>query len=292
MSLNEAAQPPVLWVGVVAGVPAGRDGQRRQLGEDRVAAHAGGRGESADGESGEEAGEVGARDHGMSAPAVVTLLTGVFLLPRSRSLERPRLDPVGALLSVAGIAGLLYGFIEAPDYGWTSPQVVGPLLALPAGLERLPSCALLKEAGDHSPAVFLEGMIADAMGPDDGTEALPQRLDREQFGVLALDCAPECGHEGALALGMTGELLVLQSDEVADPGTILATLEVDDCDPAVVDDPITWLVVAVREVQANRPGREAAGPFSQGGELGRWHEALGFCETSADGGERLFCITV
>jgi len=66
---------------------------------------------------------------GMAALAVVTLLAGLFLLPRSRAAERPRLDPVGALLSVAGIAGLLYGFIEAPDDGWASPLVLASLLA-------------------------------------------------------------------------------------------------------------------------------------------------------------------
>jgi EmrB/QacA subfamily drug resistance transporter len=65
---------------------------------------------------------------GMAALALVALLTGIFLLPRSRALERQKLDLIGALLSVAGIAGLLYGFIEAPVYGWTSPQVLGPLL--------------------------------------------------------------------------------------------------------------------------------------------------------------------
>ena len=41
-------------------------------------------------------------------------------------------------------------------------------------MERLPSCALLQEAGDHCPAVFLEALIAHAMSPDDGAEALPQ----------------------------------------------------------------------------------------------------------------------
>jgi EmrB/QacA subfamily drug resistance transporter len=65
---------------------------------------------------------------GMAALALIALMTGVFLLPPSRAPERQKLDPVGALLSIAGIAGLLYGFIEAPVYGWTSPQVVGPLL--------------------------------------------------------------------------------------------------------------------------------------------------------------------
>jgi hypothetical protein len=35
---------------------------------------------------------------GMAALAVVTLLAGAFLLPRSRAPEHPRLDPVGTLL--------------------------------------------------------------------------------------------------------------------------------------------------------------------------------------------------
>jgi EmrB/QacA subfamily drug resistance transporter len=66
---------------------------------------------------------------GMAGLALVALIAGVFLLPRSRAPERHKLDPAGAILSIAGIAGLLYGFIEAPVYGWTSPQVIVPLLA-------------------------------------------------------------------------------------------------------------------------------------------------------------------
>jgi EmrB/QacA subfamily drug resistance transporter len=69
---------------------------------------------------------------GMAGLAVVALIAGAFLLPRSRAPERQKLDLVGALLEIAGIAGLLYGFIEAPDYGWTSPQVVVPLLTAAA----------------------------------------------------------------------------------------------------------------------------------------------------------------
>ena len=65
---------------------------------------------------------------GMAGLALVALIAGAVVLPRSRAPERHPLDPLGALLSVAGIAGLLYGFIEAPDYGWTNPMVVGPLL--------------------------------------------------------------------------------------------------------------------------------------------------------------------
>jgi MFS family permease len=66
---------------------------------------------------------------GMAGLAFIALAAGIFLLPPSRAPERQKLDLIGALLSIAGIAGLLYGFIEAPVYGWTSPQVVGPLLA-------------------------------------------------------------------------------------------------------------------------------------------------------------------
>ena len=51
-----------------------------------------------------------------------------------------------------------------------------------------PLCALPQEVGDHRPTVFLEALVADAMCPDDGAEALPQRLDREQFGILTLNC--------------------------------------------------------------------------------------------------------
>jgi EmrB/QacA subfamily drug resistance transporter len=66
---------------------------------------------------------------GMAALAVVALAAGLFLLPPSHAPERHKLDPVGALLSIAGIAALLYGLIEAPNDGWTSPLVLGPLLA-------------------------------------------------------------------------------------------------------------------------------------------------------------------
>jgi hypothetical protein len=131
-----------------------------------------------------------------------------------------------------------------------------------------------------------------AVCPDDGAESLPHRLDREQFGVIALDHPAEPGHEGTRALGVLGELLVLEPDQVADPGTVLAASEVDDTDPPVVDDPVARLVVAVREVEADWPWREAGGPFPQGVELGSWHEARGFGDPSADGGECLLGVSV
>src|SRR5438034_3659586 len=42
------------------------------------------------------------------------IVLGRFLVPDSRDPEEGRLDPVGALLSIVALSGLLYGIIEAP----------------------------------------------------------------------------------------------------------------------------------------------------------------------------------
>jgi EmrB/QacA subfamily drug resistance transporter len=55
---------------------------------------------------------------------VVGLLAGVFLIPTSKDPSAPKLDPVGALLSMVGLTVLLYGIIEAPQHGWTDPTIV------------------------------------------------------------------------------------------------------------------------------------------------------------------------
>ena len=49
----------------------------------------------------------------------VGLLAGVFLIPDSKDPHPSQLDPVGALLSIVGLALLLYAIIEGPDLGWT-----------------------------------------------------------------------------------------------------------------------------------------------------------------------------
>ena len=61
---------------------------------------------------------------GVAGVAAVALIAGRFLLPTSRHPDEARLDGVGALLSVIGAIGLLYGFIEAPDTGWTAPRII------------------------------------------------------------------------------------------------------------------------------------------------------------------------
>ena len=46
------------------------------------------------------------------------LLAGLFLIPNSKDPAPPRLDPIGALLSIAGLSTLLFAVIEAPNRGW------------------------------------------------------------------------------------------------------------------------------------------------------------------------------
>jgi EmrB/QacA subfamily drug resistance transporter len=55
---------------------------------------------------------------------IVALISGYFLLPQSRDPDAPRLDPVGALLSIVGLVLLLWAIIEAPTEGWSDPTVV------------------------------------------------------------------------------------------------------------------------------------------------------------------------
>ncbi len=50
---------------------------------------------------------------------VTAALISGRLVPTSKDPAQPRLDPVGALLSIGGLGALLYAIIEAPHHGWT-----------------------------------------------------------------------------------------------------------------------------------------------------------------------------
>jgi EmrB/QacA subfamily drug resistance transporter len=55
---------------------------------------------------------------------VVGLGLGYLLVPESSDPARPRLDPLGAALSIVGLTAVLWAVIEAPAKGWTSGPVV------------------------------------------------------------------------------------------------------------------------------------------------------------------------
>ncbi|MGO8961113.1 MAG: DHA2 family efflux MFS transporter permease subunit [Streptosporangiaceae bacterium] len=55
----------------------------------------------------------------------VALVAGRFVVPASAGRRRSAPDPVGALLSIAGLVAIVYAIIEAPENGWLSATTVG-----------------------------------------------------------------------------------------------------------------------------------------------------------------------
>src|SRR3954451_11291298 len=56
--------------------------------------------------------------------ALPALVAGAFMIPKSKDPNHGDLDPLGAILSIIGLGGLLFGIIEGPSEGWTDPKVV------------------------------------------------------------------------------------------------------------------------------------------------------------------------
>jgi EmrB/QacA subfamily drug resistance transporter len=61
----------------------------------------------------------------VNVPIVIAALAAApKLVPDSKDPEQSRLDPVGAVLSTAGLGFLTAAIIEAPDSGWTDPMIL------------------------------------------------------------------------------------------------------------------------------------------------------------------------
>jgi EmrB/QacA subfamily drug resistance transporter len=56
--------------------------------------------------------------------AVAVVVLCARFVPESRAARPRRLDPIGQLLVVALLGGLVFGIIEGPSLGWTSPAVI------------------------------------------------------------------------------------------------------------------------------------------------------------------------
>jgi predicted MFS family arabinose efflux permease len=66
----------------------------------------------------------------MNLPVVVIGLVAVtVLVPESRAASRPGLDPAGIVTSCGGLAILIYGFIAAGQYGWSSPTAISGMVS-------------------------------------------------------------------------------------------------------------------------------------------------------------------
>jgi EmrB/QacA subfamily drug resistance transporter len=54
----------------------------------------------------------------------VTFVLARWLVPNTSAREESPLDPIGAVLSIAGLVALLFAIIQAPNHGWVAPDVV------------------------------------------------------------------------------------------------------------------------------------------------------------------------
>lgn len=61
----------------------------------------------------------------LNVPVVlIALVGGALLVPTSKDPEGHPLDPVGALLSIAGFTALIYAVIEGPNHGWLGRETL------------------------------------------------------------------------------------------------------------------------------------------------------------------------
>src|SRR3712207_9509465 len=59
--------------------------------------------------------------------AALALVGTTLLVPTSKDPEHAALDLLGAVLSVAGISGVVFAIIEGPALGWASLSVVAKI---------------------------------------------------------------------------------------------------------------------------------------------------------------------
>jgi DHA2 family multidrug resistance protein-like MFS transporter len=111
----------------------------------------------------------------MNLPVVAVGLAAVGLLvPESRAERRPGLDLVGIVASCGGLAVLVYGFIAAGQYGWSSVTAIAAMAAGAAilaafvawerRLTRLPGGQPLVDLGLFRSARFTWGTVLQAFG--------------------------------------------------------------------------------------------------------------------------------
>ena len=82
---------------------------------------------------------------------VAVVAISLWRIPESHSASAKRVDWLGALVVTAGLAGLVYGFIESVNLGWTDPRV---FLSLISGFVCLVLFVII-EARESSPMVPL-----------------------------------------------------------------------------------------------------------------------------------------
>src|ERR1700687_2478784 len=60
--------------------------------------------------------------------AAAVIAISLWSIPESRKATAGRVDWLGAILATFGLGGLVYGFIDSVNLGWTNPLVLGSLV--------------------------------------------------------------------------------------------------------------------------------------------------------------------
>jgi MFS transporter, DHA2 family, multidrug resistance protein len=79
-------------------------------------------------------------------PVVACLAGALLLVPESRDPEKPRVDVIGCLLSIAALTALVWALIEAPERGWTDTLIVA---GFGAGIALLAAFLAWERHTDH-----------------------------------------------------------------------------------------------------------------------------------------------
>ena len=87
--------------------------------------------------------------------AAVALAGTLAIVPATREAIPPRLDPVGSLISVTGLAALVFGIIEGPERGWSNPVTAAALTVGILGLTLFVVWELLRDKPMLDPRNFL-----------------------------------------------------------------------------------------------------------------------------------------
>jgi EmrB/QacA subfamily drug resistance transporter len=96
--------------------------------------------------------------------ALLALAGTLALVPSSRDDSAPRLDPVGAVLSLAGIVGVVLAIIEGPERGWTGALTVTGLAVGVLGLVAFVAWELRRPDPMLDPRLFrLRGFSAGSL---------------------------------------------------------------------------------------------------------------------------------
>ncbi|HXL18352.1 MAG TPA: MFS transporter, partial [Streptosporangiaceae bacterium] len=56
---------------------------------------------------------------------IVAIILTAIVVPESKAPRARRFDPAGQLLVMITLAALVYGIIEGPGHGWSSPVIIG-----------------------------------------------------------------------------------------------------------------------------------------------------------------------